>query len=164
MYDVGRKKQRWYRRECRRLLELIENIKPNYRPEPPFSDETIKLYGNLFFKPKGKSRRDIMSALLQKTEQIIVAAPYDLPFCRVVLVVYENNVAWSQIILFFEERYYRTFWDRTDIRYQKWTRVYEPSFAERMGLHTRLNGRCYLEQVCNDEENENFSQKIWFYE
>ncbi len=129
---------------------------------PPFyEDEYIKLYANLFFKPKGKDRRELMAALLSKTKEIIAGKPEDLPFCKVFLAVYEENIAWSQIIIFFDEHQYNTFWNRTDIESQKWTKINPPSLAESMGSKTDLNEVCYLEEVRNDEDN--YSQKIWFY-
>lgn len=161
MYDIGRKKQRWYRRECRRLLRFIDGFKPSYSCEEPFNYETIKLYANLFFKPKGSFRRELVAALLQKTEEIIADKPADLGFCKVVLAVHEQNVAWSNITLFFDKEYYRDFWNRSDIQFQKWTKVNEPSFAKSLSLETDLNECCYLEEVKNDEDD--YKQKIWFY-
>lgn len=161
-YFIIRKKCREYRRECRRLLKYINSIKADYTPMPPFyEDEYIKLYANLFFKPKGKDRRELMAALLSKTKEIIAGKPEDLPFCKVFLAVYEENIAWSQIIIFFDEHQYNTFWNRTDIEFQKWTKINPPSLAESMGSKTDLNEVCYLEEVRNDEDN--YSQKIWFY-
>lgn len=162
MYDIGRKKQRWYKRECRRLLKYINSVKANYAPQPPLNfDECIKIYANLFFKPKGKDSRELMAALLRKTEEIIACKPENLPFCKVILAVYEDNIAWSEIMLFFDEHQYSTFWNRDKIEYQKWTKINAPSLAESMGITTPLNEVCYLEEVRNDEDN--YSQKIWFY-
>lgn len=78
-----------------------------------------------------------------------------------VLAVYESNIAWSQIIIFFDECEYNRFWNRTNIQAQKWMKINEPSFAESLGLSTDLSEVCYLEEVQNDEEN--YKQKIWFY-
>lgn len=162
MYDISRKKQRWYRRECRRVLRRVNRITPRYRPDAPFPDETIPLYANLFFKPKGKDRKALTEALLRKTEEIAAGIPADVPFCRVVLAVYEANVASSEIILFFDPHEYDVFWSRNNIQYQKWSRTESPSFARSMGLTTSLTERCYLEEVQNDEDN--IRQTIRFYE
>lgn len=162
MYDISRKKQRWYRREFRRLIKFINSIKPNYIPESPLEfDECIKIYANLFFKPKGKNRIELMAVLLKKAEEIIAGKPENLRFCKVVLAVYENNIAWSEIIIFFDEKYYHDFWRRTNIQVQRWTKIDEPSFAKSLGVKTNLKECCYLEEVQNDEEN--YKQKIWFY-
>lgn len=162
MYDIGRKKQRWYRRECRRLIKFINSIKPNYVPEPPLEfDECIKIYANLFFKPKGKYRRDLMAVLLRKTEEIIAGKPENQRFCKVVLIVFESNIAWSEIILFFDEKGYYRFWNRSDIQTQKWSKINTPSLAEAFGITTSLNECCCLEEIRNDDDN--YSQKIWFY-
>lgn len=162
MYDISRKKQRWYRRECRRLIKFINSIKPNYVPEPPLEfDECIKIYANLFFKPKGKDRVELMAVLLKKAEEIIAGKPENLRFCKVVLAVYESNIAWSQIIIFFDAAEYGRFWNRTDIQVQKWTKINESSLTDTLGLNTDLSEVCYLEEVQNDEDN--YKQKIWFY-
>ncbi len=160
-YFIIRKKCRGYRRECRRLLKYINSIRADYIPISPFYDEYIKLYANLFFKPKGKDSKELMAALLQKTEEIIENKPKDLSFCKVFLALYEENIAWSEIFLWFDEYQYSTFWNRTNIEFQKWTKINRPSLAESMGITTTLDEVCYLEEVRNEEDN--YSQKIWFY-
>ncbi len=162
MYDRSRKKFRSYRRECRRLLGYVQSITPNYQPDAPYRNETIKLYANLFFRPKGRDRRQLLQALLIKTEDIAAHIPDGLPFCRVLLTVFEENPARSEIILFYDEREYNTFRIRKDIRYQKWSVVSRPSLAESMGLRTTLSEQCCLEEVRNEEDN--YRRCIWFYE
>ncbi len=90
------------------------------------------------------SRKALTEALLRKTEEIAGGIPADAPFCRVVLAVYEANVASSEIILFFDPHEYDDFWNRNNIQYQKWSRIEKPSFARSMGLTTSLTERCYL--------------------
>lgn len=161
MYDISRKKQRWHKREFRRIIQNLKNVSVSYQPENLFEYEEVKTYANLFYSPRGKERKELMSVLLEKTEEIIRNKPIGIPFCKVILCVYENNIAHSSILLLFSEKEYQSFWHRTQIEVQKWTRIYEDSFVENLGLETVLKEYCYLEEVQNEEEN--FKQRIWFY-
>lgn len=161
MYDISRKKQRGHKREFRRIIQNLKSEKISYQPESPFEDEEVKLYANIFFTPRKKERNELMSALLEKTEEIIRNKPNGIPFCKVFLIVYEKNIASSSILLLFSEKEYQLFWHRTEIQVQKWTKIPVHSFAESLGIETTLKECCYLEEVQNEEEC--FSQKIWFY-
>lgn len=161
MYNISRKKQRRYKREFRRIIQNLQSVDVSYQPEGFFEYEEIKLYANLFFCPRRKERMELMSVLLEKTEEIIRNKPVGVPFCKVFLVVYEKNIAWSSIQLLFSEKEYQLFWNRTKIEVQKWTKIQVNSFAESLGIETTLKECCYLEEVQNEEEN--FRQNIWFY-
>lgn len=161
MYDWYRKKVRWHKRELRRVLAQLQQVKPAYVPREPFADETIDLYANLFYRPRGAARKALLLALLRKTEEIIRQKPASLPYCKVCLIVPEENVAQSTIMLFFSAKEHGTFWDRTDITVQRWTPMEAPSLAGCTSIATTLPERCYLEQVCNPEDK--FQRKIWFY-
>lgn len=161
MYDWYRKKVRWHKRELRRVLAQLQRVKPAYVPREHFQDETVGLYANLFYRPHGAARKALLLALLRKTEEIIRQKPTDLPYCKVCLIVPEENVAQSTILLFFSPKEHSVFWDRTNITVQRWTRVEAPSLAGCAGVATTLPEQCYLEQVCNSEDK--FQRKIWFY-
>lgn len=161
MYDISRKKQRWHKREFRRIIQKLQSVDVLYQPEAPFEYEEVKIYANLFFCPRRKERMELMSVLLEKTKEIIKNKPVGIPFCKVFLVVYEKNISRSSIQLIFSEKEYQLFWDRTKIKVQKWTKINANSFAESLGIATTLKECCYLEEVQNEEED--FRQNIWFY-
>ncbi|RHS51998.1 DUF3916 domain-containing protein [Clostridium sp. AM46-21] len=98
---------------------------------------------------------------LEKTEEIIGNKPKDLPFCKVVAAITYPDVRESQIIIFYDEEYYNSFWDRKG-PYQIWTRVDDKrSFAKERGIMTKLPEIGYIEEL-NDEDYYTKSN-IWFY-
>ncbi|EKQ57613.1 MULTISPECIES: DUF3916 domain-containing protein [unclassified Clostridium] len=147
--SMERKKQRWYKREVKRIVRTIDNFYSVFNPlvNEPFSDEYFKIYANLFFKPKGKDRTEIFQHLIGKTEEMLMSKPEDIGFCKIILAVYEENFSHSQILIFYESSYYNTFWDRKDIRYQKWSKVNKGSLIERLNMITNLAEVGYLEEV-----------------
>ncbi|NMF07166.1 DUF3916 domain-containing protein [Clostridium beijerinckii] len=161
--SMERKKQRWYKREVKRVIRTIDNFYSVFNPlvNKPFSDEYFKIYANLFFKPKGKDRREIFERLVRKTEEILTSKPEDIGFCKIILVVYEENLAHSQILIFYENSYYSTFWDRKDIKYQKWSRISKGSLIAGLNVMTNLAEAGYLEEV--SDEFGYRKQRIWFY-
>ena len=54
-----------------------------------------------------------------------------------------------------------TFFMRTDIRYQKWTKVNRKSLTETLNIETYLNESCYLEEI--DDDIGYRKNRIWFY-
>lgn len=162
MYDYSRKKQRWYKRETKRILQYLQCVTPAYRPQYQNGVyESIKCYANLFFVPKGKVKKELLHTLLQKTEQMIANKPKDLPFCKVFLSVPKHNIAHAQISLIFDENYYYTFWDRNDINIQRWTKLAKPSITQTLDIPTSLPHYGYLEEML--DENVLYRDEIWFY-
>lgn len=157
------KKQRWYKREVKRVLRTIDSFYSVFDPldNEPFSDEYFEIYANLFFKPKGKDRIKIFQHLIRKTEEMSIRKPENIEFCKIVLAVYEENFAHSQILIFYGDSYYDKFWDRKDIQYQKWSRVSKDSLIARLNVITNLNEVGYLEEV--SDELGYRKQKLWFY-
>ncbi len=162
MYDYSRKKQRWYKRESKRIQQYLQTITPSYCPQYENGVyESIKCYANLFYTPKGKVKKALLATLLQKTEEIIANKPKDLPFCKVFLSVPAHNIAHAQISLIFDKAYYDTFWNRTDITTQRWTKLEQPSLAQTWGISTTLQHCVYLEEIA--DECGFYRDEIWFY-
>ena len=67
----------------------------------------------------------------------------------------------SQILIFYNEQYYATFWDRKG-PYQIWTPVKEnKSFAKERGIATALPEKGYIEELF--DEDYHTKSYIWFY-
>lgn len=45
---------------------------------------------------------------------MLSSKPKNIGFCKIILAVYEENFAHSQILIFYGNSYYNTFWDRKD--------------------------------------------------
>ncbi len=80
------KKFRGYRRMLKKLMRVVEDYQPNWRPDEADGREEfleLDLYSHRFFHPRGKDRKALFSALLRKTEALIAAKPAELPFCKI---------------------------------------------------------------------------------
>ncbi len=161
--SMERKKQRWYKREVKRVVRTIDSFYTLFNPlsNQPFCDEYFKTYANLFFKPKGKDRIKIFQHLIRKTEEMLIRKPENIEFCKIILAVYEENFAQSQILIFYRNSDYDTFWDRKDIQYQKWSRISKDSLIAKLHVTINLTEVGYLEEI--SDELGYRKQKIWFY-
>ncbi len=114
-------------------------------------------------KPKtsGKIKTAFCKKWLEKTEEFINNKPKDLPFCKVVAAITYPDVRNSQIIIFYDEEYYNSFWNRKG-PYQIWTLMDKKySFAKERGIVTELPEIGYIEEL-NDEDYHTKTH-IWFY-
>lgn len=165
-----RSKSRGQQKKFKRLLSWLDKIEPfKNTNDLLFKDVEDKFEhfhvpcGPWLSKPKtsGKIKTAFCKKWLEKTEEIIGNKPKDLPFCKVVAAITYPDVRESQIIIFYDEEYYNSFWDRKG-PYQIWTRVDDKrSFAKERGIMTELPEIGYLEEL-NDEDYCAKSH-IWFY-
>lgn len=164
-----RSKSRGQKRKFKILLGWIDQIEPFKDKKEPFKD-TDKDFehfhvpcGPWLAKPKtsSKIKTDFCKIWLEKTEEFIEKKPKELPFCKVVAAITYPNVRNSQIIIFYDEQYYKTFWDRKG-PYQIWTPIKnQRSFAKERGITTQLPEIGYIEEL--DDEDWYAKSYIWFY-
>lgn len=157
------KKQRGQHRKSIELLLSIEQI-------TPFTDtnrryEHFHVPSDQFISsPKTSSRikTAFCKAWLSKTAEIIEKKPKDIPFCKVIAVIDEGDLRESQIIIFYDEDYYSTFWERTSAE-QTWRPIDSShiSFTKRRNIQTALTEKGYIE-LLTDEEVQRKSI-LWFY-
>lgn len=79
------KKFRGYRRMLRKLIRVVEDYQPDWRPDEADGREEfleLDLYSHRFFHPRGKGRKALFSALLRKTEALIAAKPRTCPSAK----------------------------------------------------------------------------------
>ena len=130
------KKFRGYRRMLRKLIRVVEDYQPDWRPDEADGREEfleLDLYSYRFFHPRGKGRKALFSALLRKTEALIAAKPADLPFCKIFLFMPGGDLGQAEIVLIYDRERFETFWLRTDP-------------ATELGLSSTLPERCVLEE------------------
>ena len=80
------KKFRGYRRMLRKLIRVVEDYQPDWRPDEADGREEfleLDLYSHRFFHPRGKGRKALFSALLRAlrpgTRLVLVGDPDQLP-------------------------------------------------------------------------------------
>ena len=159
-------KSRGQRQKYLRLLKNIAEIAP-YR-----DIEEINEWGYEHFhvpcpvwldKPKtsSKIKTAFCKAWIRKTEEIINAKPKDLEFCKVVCCLCIPHLRNSQIIIFYDQKYYDSFWNRRG-GYQDWSRTPEGmSLIKERNIVTELKEFGFKETLT--DEDYTVVQHIWFY-
>jgi hypothetical protein len=67
----------------------------------------------------------------------------------------------SQIIIFYDQKYYDTFWNRHN-EYQDWTRITNgSSLAKERNIHTDLKETGFKETLT--DEDYTYVSYLWFY-
>ena len=156
-------KQRGQRRKINNLLLNIEQITPFTDTEDRY--EHFHVPSDQFIsspKTSGKLKTAFCEAWLQKTTKIIEQKPKDIPFCKVVAVIDEGDLWESQIIIFYDEDYYNSFWERSSAE-QTWLPIDSDtrSFAKERSIKTSLKEKGYIE-ILTDEDIRRKST-LWFY-
>ena len=162
-------KQTKYKKErgqSRKLKALTENT----HLFVPFEDTDIRYEhfhvpsGPFISSPKtsGKVKTAFCKVWLQKAEEIIKQKPSDLPFCKVVAIIDESDLWESQIVIFYDEKYYGAFWTRNTPE-QTWAIIEDPtkSFIKERNIKTQLNEMGYLETISGIDFNK--KSVLWLY-
>ena len=154
------------RGQARRLKLLLKNIDGFVAYEDTDCEfEHFHVPSNPWIewpKTSGKIKTAFIKKWLEKTEEIIARKPEGLPFCRVVAVICEPYLWDSQIIVFYSERYYSTFWDRKG-PYQTWTPIEDKSqsLLARRNIACALPEEGYYEVLA--EEDGDRRCRLWYY-
>jgi len=111
-------------------------------------------------KTSGRIKTEFARAWIQKAEEMLSQKPNDLPFCKIVAMIDEPYFWNSQIIIFYDEEYYRSFWHRSG-PVQTWEVSKQMSFTRRRNIATILPEISMKETIHDDD----FSRKsvLWFY-
>ena len=160
-----KKKQRSLIRQKYKLKELnknIDRIKPFKNTSVCY--EHFHVPGEKFIEYKktyDSIKREFCRKWITKTEDIIKNKPKELDFCKVVAMIDVPNYWSSQIIIFYNEEYYNTFWDRNS-EYQVWERIDdELSLVKNIEVETELKEIVYKE-IIRDEDYFGKAY-LWFY-
>lgn len=162
MYDGLRKKQRGQKRKLNKLLKLINQYSLEGNTNDTYEHFHVPCASD--FIDSSKTRRSIKQKFCQiwldKTQYFINNKPSNAVFCKVVCVVSSNCLWNSQIIIFYDEQYYNSFWNR-DNKYQSWIKITNKSYKDSCRLNTNMNELGFIETI-NDEEY-NYRNDLWFY-
>ncbi len=160
---MDRKKQRGQRRKIKVLFRMIDEFIPFQKREREYehfhvpSSPWIELP-----KTSSKIKTQFIRKWLEKTAEFVREKPQELSFCKIVAVIDSPHLWNSQIIIFYSEDYYRTFWDRNG-KYQKWDYIAdeEMSLMKSRNIDIDLNEKGYYETII--EENTEIKSVLWFY-
>ena len=113
------------------------------------------------FKTSGKVKTAFCRKWLETTEKFIDQKPKNQGFCKIVAIISVPNFWLSEIIIFYDEDYYNSFWNRNGSE-QFWTMKQDKdSFCKERNIDTSLQEMCYCETII--EENRTYKRDLWFY-
>ena len=159
-------KSRGQRQKFKRLLKNIAEIEP-YKNIEEINERGFEHFhvpcSVWLDKPKtsSKIKTAFCKAWIRKTEEIIKAKPKEFEFCKVVCGLCIPNVQNSQIIIFYNQKYYESFWNRHG-DYQDWSRTPdELSLMKERNIVTELKEFGFKETLT--DEDYTIVSHIWFY-
>ena len=157
------KKQRGQKRKLNALLSNINQIQPFENTDCQYEHFHVPC-SQFISSPKtyGRIKTQFCRAWLDKTAEIIEQKPNHLSFCKVVAVINEFDLWESQIIIFYDPKYYNSFWSRTSCE-QIWQSIENQgkSFVQERHIELSLKEKGYLEII----KDFDYSHKtiLWFY-
>lgn len=159
---MNNRKQRGQRRKLKKLLTNIDRFLPFTDVEDEYEHFHVPSTPWIEFpKTAGRIKTAFCRKWIEKTEEFISQKPSGLSFCKVVSVICYPNLWDSQIIIFYDKKYYNSFWDRKG-PYQVWTRIENTkSFTKARGISTTLPETCYKEKISEDDETR--ISYLWYY-
>ena len=157
------KKERGQNRKLKTLTENIHLIASFENTDIRYEHFHVPS-GSFISSPKtrGKVKTAFCKVWLQKAEEILKQKPSGLTFCKVVAIIDEGDLWASQIVIFYDKKYYESFWKRNTPE-QTWTLIDDPtkSFIEKRNIKTQLNEIGYLETISEIDFNK--KSVLWFY-
>ena len=158
-YKKQRGQHRKFKALCNNINQIcyFQNVDCPYEhfhvPSDPFISSS---------KTSGKIKTAFCEAWLAKTVEIIEHKPCNLPFCKVVAVIDERNLWNSQIIIFYDENYYDSFWLRDSVE-QTWTPFVkqDKSFIKERHIESNLKEKGYYETITDLDFT--YKTVLWFY-
>ena len=157
------KKQRGQKRKLKNLLKNTNQIYPFQDTNSRYEHFHVPC-GQFISSPKtsGKIKTAFCQAWLDKTAQIIGQKPNTLPFCKIVAVIDCLDFWQSQIIIFYDENYYNSFWLRNS-KEQTWDPILDQgkSFIQDRHIKSVLKEKGYYETI--NELDCIYKSILWFY-
>ena len=157
------KKQRGQKRKLTALIRNIYQIKPFENTNCQYEHFHVPC-SQFISSPKtyGRIKTQFCKAWLDKTAEIMEQKPDCLSFCKVVSVIDEFDLWKSQIIIFYDKKYYNSFWSRTSGE-QIWKPIESQgkSFIQERHIESNLKEKGYYEIISDFEYSHRTA--LWFY-
>lgn len=158
--DTIRKKQRGQDRKLKRMFHDIDKFQPDWIdneryehfhvPSDPFIESE---------KTTNQNKKAFYEKWLATVERLMKEKPQDIAFCKIVGMISVPDLWCSEIIIFYDRKYYSSFFKR-DSSYQTWIKIKNDSFLERKQIQTPLKEIGY-QQIIRDEDI--YQNELWFY-
>lgn len=160
-YEI--QKQRGQKRKLNALLRNIYLIQPFQNTDCQY--EHFHVPCSQFVsssKTCGRLKTQFCKTWLEKTAEIMEQKPDCLSFRKVVAVIDEFDLWESQIIIFYGQKYYNSFWSRTSDE-QIWNPIENQgkSFIQERHIVSSLKEKGYHEIIDDFEHSRRTT--LWFY-
>lgn len=159
---MERKKQRGQYRKLKSMFKAIDRFIPFERIVGEFEEFSVP--SDMFIEHRctsGNVKTEFCRKWLETTEHFIANKPSDIKFCKVTSVLSFPNLWNSKIIIFYDEKYWSEFWNRTE-PYQYWTPISDNiSFIRKRNIKISLSEYGYYEKIV--DEDFIFKDELWFY-
>lgn len=151
-----KKKVRGLKRKCNSLIErLIKQTEkfPNEYSEEKFWHLHVpvnRTFANSKNTPK-KVRKLLIQTLINRSEYLSNLKPTGDKFCKVVCVICTQELSRSQIIIFFDQEYFASFFNRNNEE-QVWTlqKTNESKIKIVFNIPLKFNIKRYSEIITDD--------------
>ncbi|MDF2841104.1 MAG: hypothetical protein K0Q99_1876 [Clostridia bacterium] len=167
MYDNQKKKVRGANRKANSIIKKLEldtmhfpnNLenKSYFHFHIPSSQDFIN-----GAKTPNYVREQVTQAMVDCTNHLYHMKPKDIPFCKIVVVFDFADLFDSQIVIFLDEEYYKSFFIR-DTDSQRWNLLDKECQALKqwnIKIPEHFSLRGYSEQI--SEDTYNYSGELWF--
>lgn len=165
---MDRKKQRGQRRRLRTIFKDIDQFIPFINTKRVYEHFHVpgNMFGRMFLESNqtsGKIKTEFCRKWIETTEKFISQKPSNLSFCKVVALIDVPYFVDSQIIIFYDEGYYKTFWKRTGPE-QFWDLTKQQySLCKQRNIQTSLKESCWHEKMIDEDDGEVFESDLWFF-
>lgn len=110
-------------------------------------------------KATNQNQKKFYEKWLATVERLMEEKPQDIEYCKVVGMISIPDIWCSEIIIFYEQEYYESFFKRNSA-YQTWIKIKNNSFLECKQIQTTLKEVGY-QQIIRDEDI--YQNELWFY-
>jgi len=162
MHSYYTKKERGKLRKLKQLLNYIDEFIPFEETDSKYEHFHVPCSDSFINNPK--TSRKIKIAFLKKwiatTEKFIEQSrDINLPFCKIVAMISEQDFWGSEIIIFYDKSNYDEFFNRNE-----WTQIdNQTSFAKRYGIDTHMTEVLVNNKYFEDYNGRSYNEFLWFY-
>ena len=155
--NTKRKKQRGAGRRLKALLRNIDGIRPFVRTNDATEHFHVPCGGFIDSRrTRGKIKTEFIEKWIDTAIRFIERSRDDLPFCRVVAMIRIPCLWESQIIIFYDEDYYQTFFER-------WIEDSGASLMKSRNIEREIGEMRYFDPMDYYSRGKNIKSELWFY-
>lgn len=155
--NTKRKKQRGAGRRLKALLRNIDGIRPFVRTNDAMEHFHVPCGSFIDSRrTRGKIKTEFIEKWIDTAIRFIKQKPENLPFCRVVAMIRIPCLWESQIVIFYDEDYYKTFFER-------WIEDSGASLMRSRNIEREIGEMRCFDPMDYYGRGKNIKSELWFY-